>query len=114
MFRHCGHPPAAGHFRTPVGWIFDRVDERRARRLRCRLGQRRWLLSWQQQSDGRWLARLSCPALVVTLERAGRTRTAAIAHAVRTLNSILALRSLLDRGSPGLTDDSKGADDRGS
>jgi hypothetical protein len=85
------------------------VDERRARRLRLRFGQRRWLVSWQRQPDGRWLARLSCPSLVFTLERIGSTRTAAIAHAAHTMNAILALRPLFQRGTPGIAQDREGS-----
>jgi hypothetical protein len=90
------------------------MDERRARRLRFRLGQRRWLVSWQRQSDGRWAARLSCPSLVFTLERTGQTRTAAIAHVVRTLDVILSLRSLFHRGSLAIAKDAEQFLDPGS
>jgi hypothetical protein len=83
------------------------MDERRARRLRFQLGRRRWLVSWQRRSDGRWLARLSCPSLVFTLERSGKTRTAAIAHAMRTLDVILSLRYLLNRGSLPIAEDAE-------
>jgi hypothetical protein len=100
ILRLCRRPPAGVRIRSPVRWIGDRVDEHRARRLRFRLGQRRWLVSWQRQKDGRWLARLSCPSLVFTLERSGGSRTAAIAHAIRTLDTILSLRLLLHRDSP--------------
>jgi hypothetical protein len=93
--------------RAPVKWVADRMDERRARRLRFQLGQRRWLVSWQRRSDGRWLVRLSCPSLVFTLERTGKTRTAAIAQAVRTLDAILALRSLFHRGSLEVAEDAE-------
>ena len=78
--------------RTPVSWIVDSVDERRALRLRTNFGQRRWLVSWQRQPEAQgtrgWRARLSCPALVFTLERMGKTRTEAIeAPLVRWSNS---------------------------
>jgi hypothetical protein len=114
MFRFCGQPPPAGQLHTPVAWFADHVDERRARRLRFQIGQRRWLVSWHRKSDGRWLARLSCPSLVFTLERTGKTRTAAIVQAVHTMNSILALRPLFQRGSPGIDEDRQQSDDSGS
>jgi hypothetical protein len=100
ILRLCRRPPAGVRIRSPAGWIGDHVDEHRARQLRFRLGQRRWLVSWQRLNDGRWLARLSCPSLVFTLERSGKTRTAAIAHAIRTLDAILSLRLVLRRGAP--------------
>jgi hypothetical protein len=105
------------HFRTPVSWIVDSVDERRALRLRTRFGQRRWLVSWEWQPEapgaerGRWRARLSCPSLVFTLERTGKTRTEAIESAARALVQLLALRQLLHRDSLGLTDDLESTDD---
>jgi hypothetical protein len=99
--------------RLPVEWVADRWDERRARRLRFRLGERRWLVSWHRRSDGRWAARLSCPSLVFTLERTGKTRTAAIAHAVRTLEVILSLRFLLHRGSLAIAEDAEPISDPG-
>jgi hypothetical protein len=114
-FGFCGppRPLVAGPLRTPVEWIADRMDERRARRLRFQLGRRRWLVSWQRQSDGRWLARLSCPSLVFTLERTGTTRTAAIARALRTLDVILSLRLLLNRGSLPIAQDAEQFTDPG-
>jgi len=102
-------------FRTPVSWIVDSVDERRALRLRNRFGQRRWLVSWQWQPEGqgtgRWRARLSCPSLVFTLERMGKTRTEAIEIAARALVQLLALRQLLHRDSLGITEDLESSDD---
>jgi hypothetical protein len=114
ILRIGGRPRAAVRIRSPVGWIGDRVDEHRARRLRFQLGRRRWLVSWQRQDDGRWLARLSCPSLVFTLERSGKTRTAAIAHAVSTLDVILSLRYLLHRGSLEFAEDAEQFIDPGS
>jgi hypothetical protein len=92
------------------------VDERRALRLRNRFGQRRWLVSWQwhpeaQGSSGRWQARLSCPSLVFTLERMGKTRTEAIEAAARSLAQLLALRQLLHRDSLEIADDRESSDD---
>jgi hypothetical protein len=81
-----------------VRWLVDRLDERGARRLRHVLGQDRWLVSWERADDGRWRARLSCPVLITTLERTGRSRTEAIRRATRALAHLLALRGLfLDR-----------------
>ncbi len=91
------------------------MDERRALRLRTRLGQRRWLVSWQWQPEGqgtgRWRARLSCPSLVWTLERMGKTRTEAIEIAARALVQLLALRQLLHRDSLEIADDLESPDD---
>jgi hypothetical protein len=105
----------ARRFRTPVSWIADSVDERRALRLRNRLGGRRWLVSWQWQEGangtGRWLARLSCPSLVFTLERMGNTRTEAIETAARSLVQLLALRQLLHRDSLEIAEDRESYDD---
>jgi hypothetical protein len=102
-------------FRTPVSWIVDSVDERRALRLRNSFGQRRWLVSWQWQPEdqgtGRWRARLSCPDLVFTLERMGKTRTEAIESAARALVQLLALRQMLHRDSLGITEDLESSDD---
>ena len=91
------------------------MDERRALRLRNRLGGRGWLVSWQWQAEangtGRWLARLSCPSLVFTLERMGKTRTEAIEAAARSLVQLLALRQLLHRDSLEIAEDRESSDD---
>ncbi len=105
----------SGRFRTPVSWIVDSVDERRALRLRDNFGRRRWLVSWhlQPESPGtrRWLARLSCPSLVFTLERTGKTRTEAIESAARALVQLLALRQLLHRDTLVIGEDLESSDD---
>jgi hypothetical protein len=75
-----------------VRWIRDRLDERHARRLRAAFGRRRWIVSWHLEDLGRWRARLSCPALVSTLERTGRTRTEAIERAARAVHHVLSLQ----------------------
>jgi hypothetical protein len=85
------------HSRMPLSWIFDRLDERRARRFRTVLGRRQWLVSWEWIGDGCWLARLSCPSLATTLERTGRTRTRAIGRATRALTLHLTFRDELNR-----------------
>lgn len=72
--------------------VWDRLDERRARRRRARLGRRLWLVSWQRGDGGGWWARLSSPSLLYTLERTGRTRSQAIDRAVRALTRILDLQ----------------------
>jgi hypothetical protein len=72
---------------------FERLDEARARRLRRDFGRRGRLLSWRREADGSWRARLSCPDLPRTVERAGRTRSEAIDRADRVRSRILALRA---------------------
>jgi hypothetical protein len=72
---------------------FEGLDEGRARRLRRDFGRRGRLLSWRRESDGSWRARLSCPDLPRTIERAGRTRSEAIDRADRARARILALRT---------------------
>jgi hypothetical protein len=64
-------------------WGFDRFDEAAARRLRRRLGRDGQLVSWQRRPGhgGDWVARLSGPALPLTVERRGRTRRQAIRRA---------------------------------
>ena len=68
----------------------DDLDERRARRLRADLGQRRCLVSWHRLPEGAWRARLSGPGLVVTIERSARRRSRAIVRATRAMDRILA------------------------
>jgi hypothetical protein len=96
--RSAGHRK---HGRSPLRWIADRRDERRALRLRDSLGRRRWLVSWRREvdddGDGCWCARVSCPALVDTLERTGKTRTEAIERAARVLTLRLNFRGAYDR-----------------
>jgi hypothetical protein len=74
---------------------FERFDEGRARRLRRDFGRAGRLLSWRREADGSWRARLSCPDLPRTIERAGRTRAEAIDRADRVRSRILALRAVL-------------------
>lgn len=74
--------------RPLLNHLRDRLDERRARRARTRLGHRRWLVSWRRTGRGAWLARLSCPEVPETVEQAGRTRSEAIAAAVAALTLI--------------------------
>jgi hypothetical protein len=63
----------------------DRWDIRRAVSRRDRLGRRRWLVNWQRRPDGWWLARVSCPRVPITIERAGPTRCQAIRRAAEAL-----------------------------
>ncbi|MBX6316353.1 MAG: hypothetical protein IRY99_26095 [Isosphaeraceae bacterium] len=71
--------------------LCDRLDERRARRLRERYGRSGWLVSWLRLEDGSWLARLSSPDLPDTCERTGRTRSEAIRRADEALLRLLHL-----------------------
>jgi hypothetical protein len=91
--------PPPQRYATPVGWIIDRVDERHARQIRIRFGQRRWLVSWHRDKVkvGHWRARLSCPLILFTLERTGKTRTEAIERAAEALEQLLVLRQRLRR-----------------
>jgi hypothetical protein len=73
-----------------VKHVLDALDERRARRLRDEFGRRLWLLSWHQQPDRRWRARLSGPGLVCTIERSARTRRRAIGRTARAMSRIMA------------------------
>ena len=88
-----------GPWAAAARWL-DRLDERRARHRRATLGLKRWLLSWHRRADGRWVARLSGPATVRTIERAARTRAAAIARSERALTRLEAWRTrrTADRG----------------
>jgi hypothetical protein len=90
-----------GPLRPPWHWVFDRLDERRARRRRLALGKRQWLVSWERAVDGGWRARLSCPSLVSTLERTGKTRTKAIDRSTRALTLLLAFRTEVNRRRAG-------------
>jgi hypothetical protein len=72
--------------------VLDRLDERLAVRKRRALGPRGWLVSWQRCPDGRWLARLSGPESVRTIERSGRTRASAISRSARALDRLSVLR----------------------
>jgi hypothetical protein len=74
---------------TVLGWLFDRRDERLARRRRDELGHAAKLVSWQRLPDRRWRARLSCSDWPDTIERAGRTRCEAIERADNALKFVL-------------------------
>jgi hypothetical protein len=63
--------------------ILNDMDEQRAKKLRHDFGLRHWILSWQPSEEGAWLARLSGPGCAETVERTGRTRSEAIAGALR-------------------------------
>jgi hypothetical protein len=91
--------------------MIDRLDERRAVRLRAVLGKDRWLVSWQYEGDRRWRARLSCSLLVSTLERTGRTRTEAIGRAAQALDRLLTLRDIFHRREIRVHWDSQAFDD---
>ena len=76
-------------------------------------------MSWERirdgdgdgDSDGAWRARLSCPALVSTLERTGESRTKAIGRAARALTLLLAFRGKITRGAIPTTRDPDSSDD---
>lgn len=58
--------------------IRDWRDDIAARRKRVSLGLDRMLISWSQEADGRWLARLSGPSVTETIETYGKSRLEAI------------------------------------
>jgi len=74
-------------------------------------------VSWERISDGDgdgdgvWRARLSCPALVSTLERTGESRTKAIGRAARALTLLLAFRGKINRRTIRTTRDPDSPDD---
>lgn len=67
---------------------YDRIDEEHAHFRRKILGRRRWLVSWDRRDDGRWLARVSCPHLPMTIVRSGITRCEAIRFATEFLEDL--------------------------
>lgn len=71
----------------------DELDGELARRYRRALGKRRWLVSWAEEADGLWLARLSGPEYPDTVERTGRSRAEAIATAARALRAAIIFRT---------------------
>lgn len=78
---------------TPFGWmqtLRDRADELAARRLRHTLGRRRWIVSWSPERgcDANWRARISCPEIELTIERASTSRCRAIVKAREALRWI--------------------------
>ena len=72
-----------------IGAMSDWLDERQAQRLRRQYGPCGWLVSWQREGSGPWLARLSCPQWAETVERVGATRCAAISRADHALRAAL-------------------------
>jgi hypothetical protein len=76
--------------RQAMDALLEEIDEERARRLRQAYGQRHWLVSWQPAGDGSWLARLSGPGVLETVERTGRSRLAAIEEAALAFRAELA------------------------
>lgn len=80
---------------------FDRFDERRACGRRERLGRRWWLLSWQREGRGLWMARLSGPEVMDTIERSGLTRCAAITRSTRAMKQNLSIRAQVDQDNEG-------------
>ena len=83
-----------GPFRW-IGGIFDRRDERRARKLRLEFGRRLRILSWQRVRSGTWQARLSGPGLDHTLERIGSTRVRAARAASEAMDHLFVMRYTL-------------------
>jgi hypothetical protein len=91
--------PTAGDLRrrgwgpwAAIRWAVDCFDERHARRRLADFGKRRWLVSWYRGVEGGWRARLSCPSLPYTIERAGKSRSEAIQRAEIVLCRILSFR----------------------
>lgn len=68
--------------------LLDEIDEERAKRLRHEFGQRRWILSWVREDDA-WMARLSAPRVINTIEATARTRVQAIERAAVALGDVL-------------------------
>jgi len=79
--------------KTAAGKVYtqamDQVDQARAVRLRTEYGRVKWLVSWYEQEDGFWLARLSCPSYDETVEALGQSRCLAIDSATRHLLDLL-------------------------
>ena len=104
---------SSGHFAVRWGasplWPglhrLDQDDERRARLMRETLGHRLYLVSWEHQPDGLWMARLSGPGLVVTIERIEKSRGRAILRAERAMNRILSCHLLRDPQRPAAAND---------
>ncbi|MFM7316568.1 MAG: hypothetical protein ACKO85_14140 [Isosphaeraceae bacterium] len=65
--------------------VLDQMDHRKACRMRTEYGKVRWLVSWYEQEDGIWLARLSCDRYPETVEGIGQSRCLAIDSATRYL-----------------------------
>ncbi len=65
--------------------VLDQMDLRKACRTRTEYGKVRWLVSWYEQQDGFWLARLSCDRYPETVEGIGQSRCLAIDSATRYL-----------------------------
>lgn len=74
--------------------LYNRRDEEHARFRRAVLGRRQWLVSWEERGDGRWLARVSCPQLPMTIERSGNTRCEAIRFATEFLEDLVPPKDL--------------------
>ena len=72
--------------------VLDRDDECRAQRLRQSLGLRQRLVSWERQTGGSWMARISGPGVSVTIERTAKSRCRAILRAERAMNRIVESR----------------------
>ncbi|GAC1315897.1 MAG: hypothetical protein NVSMB14_15520 [Isosphaeraceae bacterium] len=70
--------------------MIDARDDRIAREMREAFGRCGWLVSWHRHRDDSWLARLSCPDIVETVEEFGRTRREAIVLAEAELTRRLA------------------------
>ena len=70
--------------------MIDSRDDRIAREMRDAFGRCGWLVSWHRLGDDSWLARLSCPDIVETVEEFGRTRREAIVLAEAELTRRLA------------------------
>lgn len=69
--------------------VMDNVDLARAVRMRGEYGQVKWLVSWHDQGDGLWLARISTPGIEDTVEALGQSRCLAIDSATRIVLDII-------------------------
>ena len=78
--------------RKIVAFLFDGSDEKHAIKLRGDFGRIRWLLSWEPEDDGTWIARISAPGAPRTIIRHGKTRVEAIERAIGTLRQSMELR----------------------
>jgi hypothetical protein len=69
----------------------DRIDIRRAEKMRKEYGAVGWLVSWEKDEENNfWIARLSCPQWPTTVEGFGHgTRCVAIDSATRHLLDLL-------------------------
>lgn len=67
----------------------EKADVIRASRIRNEYGRVAWLVSWHEQENGLWLARLSAPKVEETIEALAQSRCQAIDMATRKILDII-------------------------